>query len=99
MAVGQVDSSGNRKLSTREGGYGPLKVAAVAVVAIVMTSLALAYLCTDIFDEFTERATIQVQSICYSEDVQYEISISDTGVILARGTLVSNGSEIHKFEG
>ncbi len=99
MAVGQVDSSGNRKLATREGGYSPLKLAAVAIVAIVMTSLALAYLCTDVFDELTERATIQVHSICYSEDVQYEISISNTGVILASGTLVSNGSEIHMFEG
>lgn len=97
--MGQVEPVEDRKPVTNRSGPGLVKLAAVVIVAVVVTSLALAYLCTDVFDGFTHEATIQVNSIGYSEDVQYEIFITDTGVRLAGGTLVSNGSEIHEFKG
>lgn len=76
-----------------------VKLASVVTAAIVATSMALIYSFTDVFEEYTLEATIQVNSICYSEDVHYEIFIRDTGAKLASETVVSNGSEAHEFRG
>ena len=76
---------------------------AVVIATIVVASLALAYLFTDVFGS-SPQATIQVRSIDFPEDVQYEIylkgvGVSETGEMLIDGVLVSNGSEIHRFKG
>lgn len=97
--MGLVDSINDRKASADKSRLRLVKLAAVVIAIIVVTSLAVAYFCTDVFEGLTHKATIQVNSIGYSEDVQYEIFISDTGVMLESGMLVSNGSEIHEFKG
>lgn len=99
MALAPVDPVDGKEPVTDERKLRSVKLASVAIAAIVVTSLALAYSCTDVFEGFTHEATIHVNSICYSEDVQYEVFISDTGVKLASGTVVPNGSETHEFRG
>lgn len=99
VALGQVDSTNDRKAAADKSRLRLAKLTAVGVAIVVVTSLALTYLCTDVFEGLTNKAVIQVNSICYSEDVQYEIVISDTGVKLASGTVISNGTEIHEFKG
>ncbi len=96
VALGQIDIAENRKSFTDKGKSRSVKLAAAVIAVIVLASLALAYFYTDVF---VEKATIQVDSLSYPNDVQYEIYYAHTGVMLASGTLASNGSEIHKFNG
>jgi hypothetical protein len=96
VALRQVDSAREGKPPIHKRRSKSVKLVAAAVAVIVLTSLAVVYFHTD---AFVEKATIQVKSIGYPDDVQYEIYFGHTGVMLASGTLVSNGSEIHKFDG
>jgi hypothetical protein len=96
VGLGQIDIAEDSESAADKGKSGSAKLAAAAIAVVVLTSLALAYFYTDMF---VEKATIQVDSLGYPNDVQYEIHLSHTGVMLASGTLASNGSEVHKFSG
>jgi hypothetical protein len=97
MAMTDTHSIGGAKQKS------PTRLIAIVIVVIVVASLALAYLFTDVFGS-TPQATIQIRSIDFPEDVQYEICVKGAGVpesgeMLIDGALVSNGSEVYRFEG
>lgn len=75
------------------------KLTALVVAMIAVTSFSLVYLFTDVFNKDSPQATIQVYSIDFPEDVQYEIYLNRTGEMIAHGILPSNESVIHHFKG
>lgn len=94
--MGKTHITENRKTVSRKNRFRVVKLNAVVIAVFTLVSLALAYLLIDVFNE---EATIVVLSFGYPDDIQYEIYNSVTEVMLANGTLASNGSETHKFDG
>jgi len=75
------------------------KLIALGIAITAGISFSLAYFFTDIFNEDSPQAIIQVDSIDFPEDVQYEIYLNRTGEMIAHGILPSNESVIHHFKG
>jgi hypothetical protein len=96
VAVEQTHIAEDGKPVNDKSKSKSVKLTAAVIAVIVLASLALVYSFTDMFEE---KATIQINSLHYPNDVQYEIYLSSTGVMLTSGTLASNGSETHKFNG